>query len=352
MSSGGRRPPPVVRVFVVDDSAVSRTAFRRALEGDSAIAVVGEAKDGRQALEEIPATCPDIVLMDIVMPAMDGLEATRRLMSSFARPVLVISDRIGGEADMSFEALRAGALDVIGKPSASSLADPRWVESLCRKVRMLAEIPVITRHRRVVDPGTVSVPYRSTRPPAEQVSLVCIGASTGGPPAIQQILSALPPQPRWPVAMVQHMTPGFTAGMVEWLGRASGHEVVVAEAGAVARAGTIHIAPDGHHLELSGDRLRLGDAPPRGGHRPSVDALFSSVAATRWARGTVAVLLTGMGRDGAEGLADLRSAGAWTIAQDQASSVVWGMPKVAIDLDAACEVLSVEEIAACLAKLA
>jgi two-component system chemotaxis response regulator CheB len=341
-----------VRAFLVDDSAVSRTAFRRLLLTDPAITVVGEAVNGREALGRIPEARPDIVLMDIVMPVMDGIAATRELMSSYARPVLIISDQIGGEADMSFEALRAGALDVIGKPSATELADQATVAALCRKVKMLAEIPVVTRNRRRASTQPAVEQKRVDRPPAEQVSMVCIGASAGGPPALQRILSTLPPEPRWPVVVVQHMTPGFTTSLVSWLQRATGCHVVLATGGAAARPGMVYIAPDNSHLEVVGRRMRLRDAAPLNGHRPSVDALLGSVAITRQARETVAVLLTGMGRDGADGLAELRAAGAWTLAQDQASSAVWGMPEAAVKLNAACEVLPLDEIATFLASIA
>jgi two-component system chemotaxis response regulator CheB len=338
-------------VLLVDDSAVSRLALRRALEGGTRLEVVAEARSGSEALRQVAACDPDIVLMDIVMPGMDGLSATRELLASSPRPVLIISDQIGGDADRSFDALRAGALDVVGKPTAEQLANLEFVAGLQRKVRMLAGIPVMTRRSPTTDGQPRRPRTGADRPTAGEVELVCLGASTGGPPALQRILSALPRPPRWPVLVVQHMTPGFTAGMVRWLGRSTGIEVELATAGATLRPGVVHVAPDGAHLELVGRRLRLSTAPPVEGHRPSVSALLASVASTGPASATVAAVLTGMGRDGAEGLALLRQAGAWTVAQDRQSSVVFGMPGAAVECDAACEVCSLEGIASYLAAI-
>jgi len=335
--------PPVVRAFLVDDSAVSRLALRQALATDPRIEIVGEANSGEAALERIPGASPDIVLMDIVMPGFDGFETTRELMHGYARPIIVISD-MGSNAATGFEALRAGALDVIGKPNADELADPAWVRRFCHRIRMLAEIPVITRHRTEGSQPLV-IEKSAIRPAGNRIEMVCIGASTGGPPALKAILDAIKSPPRWPVLIVQHMSKGFTNGMASWLGNATNHDVRMASDGERGQAGVFYIAPNGGHLELGPHRLAVTSGPPLGGHRPAVDRLFSSAARSRLASRTVAVLLTGMGSDGARGLEELRKAGAWTIAQDEASSVVYGMPKAAVDLDAACEVLPLTGIA-------
>jgi two-component system chemotaxis response regulator CheB len=340
-----------VRTFLVDDSAASRFALRRILTVDSGIQVVGEASDGDEALERIPAAAPDIVLMDIVMPGLNGLEATRELMRGYPRPVLIISDQVDGNADLSFEALRAGALEVVGKPSATQLADPHFIAKLCRKVRLLAGVPVITRYRTDSAPAATRH-RRSNRPRPGEVGLVCVGASTGGPPALRRIIGGLPSSVRWPLLVVQHMTPGFTQGMVAWLGNATGRDVRLAEDGIHREPGVVYVAPDGGHLEMRGRRLRVTKSRSVGGHRPSVDALLASVAATGPARETVAAILTGMGRDGARGLKLLREAGGWTIAQDESTSVVFGMPKAAAEANAAREILPLDEIALWLASLA
>jgi two-component system chemotaxis response regulator CheB len=341
----------LIQAFLVDDSGVSRHALRTALSSDPEIRIVGEASSGEEALDGIPTAFPDVVLMDIVMPGLDGLEATRQLMRICPKPVLIISAQIGGRADRSFEALRAGALDVIGKPLATELLDPAFVKSLCRKVKLLAEIPVVTRHRGYGTSRVVRQRRRkSERPQIDNAELVCIGSSTGGPPALQRILAALPAQPAWPIVIVQHMAPGFIGGMVSWMQRATGREVELARSGTRPVPGAVYVADDHKHLELVGKQLKVSDVDPVGGHRPSVDVLFASIASTGPAEATVGMVLTGMGKDGAEGLRLLREAGAWTIAQDEKSSVVYGMPKAAIDNDAACEVLSLDEITAYLAN--
>ncbi len=340
-----------IRVFIVDDSAVSRLALRKALEGDPLLAIVGEAKSGREALERIPVVRPNVVLMDIVMPDIDGLAATAELMRSNPLPILIISGQVEGDARLTFDALRAGALEVIGKPSAAELASEDHVRRLQRRVRLLSEIPVVRRHSRV---GRVALRSTTTRPTQGSVSLVCLGMSTGGPPALLQILSALPSSPAWPVFVVQHMTPGFIGGMVSWLKNQSRQNVVLASDGIHPEPGTIYVADDDHHLILEDGCIRMSmiDAPSQPGHRPSVDALFSSVAGEQNVREAIAVLLTGMGKDGAAGLGKIRRAGGWTVAQDEASSVVYGMPKAAADEEAACEVLSLNDIKIALAALA
>ncbi|MFV2073322.1 MAG: chemotaxis-specific protein-glutamate methyltransferase CheB [Thermoanaerobaculales bacterium] len=341
------------RVFIVDDSAVSRMALRQAVEGDGRARVVGEAIDGHQALERIHDAEPDIVLMDIMMAKMDGIEATRALMRSFPRPVLIISDLVGRDCDLNFKALEAGALDLIRKPSALELADEAAVGRLRRKVRLLAGVPVVTRHqRRTRPPRTELRTAIGDGTSIGEVSVVCIGASTGGPAAVLRVLAALNGGSPWPILLVQHTIAGFTAGMVKWLGHASGLEVVVAEDRVRPRPGVIYVAPDDHHLEFRGERMALTVGPPLGGHRPAVDALFDSIADGGAAEGAIAVLMSGMGSDGARGLQRIRRAGGWTIAQDEASSVVYGMPKVAVELEAACEVLSVDGIAARLVQCA
>jgi len=344
------KPESPVRVFIVDDSAVSRTALQRAVESDGDGEVVGQAVNGLQALEEIPEVRPDVVLMDIVMGGMDGLETTQALMSRFPLPVLIVSDLVGRAADLNFKALQAGALDVLRKPTSDDLADRGFVRRLQRKVRMLAGVPVITRHsrraRRPARPEEPTAPDRAARP-----TLVCIGASTGGPPAILRILKDIGPSLPWPVVVVQHMSRGFTAGMVKWLADTTALDVVFPGDRTVPEPGVVYVAGEDRHLVLRDSRLWLDDAPPLAGHRPSVDELFFSVAASEVARTTIAVLLSGMGSDGARGLRQIHRAGGWTVAQDEASSVVFGMPKAAIDLGGVSEIVPASAIGPRLADL-
>jgi two-component system chemotaxis response regulator CheB len=361
----------VPRVFIVDDSPLSRAALRRLLQDDPEITLVGEAAKGEEALDLIPRVAPDLVLMDIFMPGINGLETTRRLMQAFPRPVLIISDQVGGNAELSFEALRAGALDVIGKPSLSELTNIETAAALRRKIKLLAGVPVITRHggsssnvthrkqvaARVIERRAERAepprqpPPRLHRPGADQVGLVCLGASTGGPPALLRIFNQLGCAARWPTVVVQHMTPGFMQSMVSWLHDVTGQEIAVAEHGVVPEAGVVYVAGDGFHLELDNGQFRLNQTPPLRGHRPAIDVTLSSLALSAQAERVVAVLLTGMGEDGAKGLKMLRDAGAWTIAQDEGSSVVYGMPKAAMQNGAACEELSLAEIATYLANI-
>lgn len=338
-----------VRVHIVDDSRTSRLLLRRLLEIEPGFVVVGESDNGKAAIEAIGALRPDVVLMDVVMPVMDGFTATRALMAERPLPILLVSDLVGRGADLNFEALQAGALDIIGKPSAEDLADPFRRGRLRRKIATLAEVPVVTRRVRSspaqaevpapVESGILS-PLLSRQVP----NMVCMGASTGGPPALVEVLARARHHLPAPVLLVQHIAPGFTVGFVRWLADTTGLDVGVAESGMEPRRGQVLVAPDGRHMELLDGRIVLSDGPARRGHRPSVDTMFESVARSPLAPRSLAVLLTGMGQDGAAGLLALRQAGAWTIAQDETTSVVWGMPRVAAELGAARQVLPLQSI--------
>lgn len=346
-----------LRIFIVDDSLVARRVLRRALESDGAAVVVGEAANGKAALEVIPASGAELVLMDVVMPVMDGVAATRALMAATPIPIVLISDLVGRQAARNFEMLAAGALDLIGKPTLTELEDRATRERLLRRLRALAQVPLVTRrHSKPASPPVVQTPERPLPPPSvgqgSRLRLLAVGASTGGPPALASLLSGLAGRLPWPVVITQHITAGFTRGLAEWLAAYSALDVGLAEPGSALKPGSVRLAPDGRHLIVRARTLLLGDSPPRFGHRPSVDVMFESIVEAGLAPYTLAVLLTGMGQDGAAGLLRLRDAGAWTIAQDEASSVVYGMPKVAADLGAACEVLSLAGISRRLQQLA
>lgn len=335
-----------LRVFIVDDSTLARVALHQVIQKDATIEVAGEARSGMEALRRIPLAQPDLVIMDMVMPGMDGLAATREIMARYPRPILVVSDLVGRDAQLNFEALKSGALDLVRKPSAEDLGNPAAVDAFLRKLHILAGVPVITRrwHRRPGETASEPSPLRSEGPRNGRVQLVVVGASTGGPIALHQIFSALGGPLDCPVLIVQHMTSGFTQGMVQWLGEALGVPVRLARDGVEPRAGTIYVAPEGGHLIFCGHEMRLTRTGPPRPHCPAVDALFESVAATEMAKDTLAVLLTGMGKDGAQGMLALREAGAWTIAQDEATSVVYGMPRAAALLGAVSEQLPLERI--------
>lgn len=337
-----------IRVFLVDDSAIARMALRRALEGDPRIRVVGEAASGIEALSRVPVSGTDVILMDMVMPGMDGFAVTEQLMERSPRPILIVSDLVGTDASLNFRALQSGALDLMRKPSGEELGTPETLEALRRRVRILAGVPVVTRRRRASTeaPGSGQASGSPpTRLDPSAIQLVCIGASTGGPQALIPIMRAIGSTPRAPVLVVQHMGPGFIGGMVSWLRDLTGAPVVLAAHGTRLSPGLVAIAPDDAHLTVREGRISLERTAPRNGHRPAVDALFDSVATGPLSAATLAVLLTGMGSDGARGLVALRERGAWTIGQDEASSVVYGMPRVAAELGGVREQLPLDRIA-------
>ncbi|MBC7174566.1 MAG: chemotaxis-specific protein-glutamate methyltransferase CheB [Polyangiaceae bacterium] len=333
-----------LRIFVVDDSAVARVLLRHWLHGFDGVEIVGEARSGREALERVPSSAADLVIMDVVMPGMDGLAVTEELMATHAKPIVVMSELALRDATLGFRALSAGALDMMPKLTAAELADEATRRAFVRKLRMLAGVPVVTRRRRPSDRGGLAR-YESGRPRFRRADLVCIGASTGGPPALLTVLRALARGPACPIVIVQHMSGGFIGGMARWLADEARVSIQMARDGEPLLAGRVYLAPDDCHTVIRGGRIALEPCLPRAGYCPSVDALFESAARTSYVASTLGVLLTGMGADGAQGLLRLREAGAWTITQDEGTSVVYGMPRAAAELSAACEVLPIDRIA-------
>ncbi|MEO1170779.1 MAG: chemotaxis-specific protein-glutamate methyltransferase CheB [Myxococcota bacterium] len=328
-----------VTVYLVDDSAVARVALAAMLNAQEGVRVVGVAATGREALSQIPKMCPSIVLLDVIMPSTNGFETARELMSLHPVPIVLVSDLVGRNAKLSFEGFAAGAVDVVRKPSAKELQTPATGEAWARKLRTLARVPVIRRRDSTVDP-VPSSGFDEAMPAL--VSVVAIGASTGGPRAIDYLLHEIGPNPPWPVLIVQHLSQGFTTGLIEWLAR-DGARVEEAVNNEVPRPGVYYLAPDQHHLALRGGRFRVTRETQ--GHSPSADILFRSLADHAEPHRVIGILLTGMGRDGAEGLRELRAAGGWTIAEHESSCVVYGMPAAAVDAGAAREVLDLPRIA-------
>jgi two-component system chemotaxis response regulator CheB len=333
-----------VRVFVVDDSAVSRGCLREVLELGGRIEVVGEAADPRVALDQIAALAPDLVTMDLHMPGMGGLPAIERLMATHPVPILVVTERpSAGQTDIVFEATRRGALDLAAKPGEPRSASASALRDL---VELLARVPVIHHATRsVADPPLVRPRSRETTRP----KVVGVGASAGGPSALVDLLSPLA-RSGMCFAVVQHIPDGFADSFASFIGGSTGLRVVVARSSVTIAADLVILAPDGAHMKASGDAFLPDPGPPVGGHRPSVDVLFHSLARTHGPR-AAGVILSGIGRDGAEGLQAMRRAGARTFAQDEASAVVFGMPGAARQLDAAEELLSPSRIASRLAAL-
>jgi len=340
MTDNSTSVAPPTRVLIADDSSVVRDVLRQMLESDSGIRVVGMAGTGQEAVALTAKLRPDLVLMDLKMPSMDGMQATERIMAFHPTPILIITSYLDREGKYSYvDALAAGALDVVEKPTV--VPGERWqalVPSLIDKVKVLAGVRVITHVQ-----GKTLHRGRTRRLPsamARHVEVVGIGVSTGGPRVLHQILSALPTGFSLPVLVVQHITEGFMNGLVEWLRRQCALSVEVAAEGAAILPGRILFAPESLHLEVWPDRrVRLSSGDPTSIHRPSVDVTFKSLAAA-YGRQVAGILLTGMGSDGAEGLRALREAGGVTLVQDEASCVVFGMPRAAIELGAAQHVLS------------
>lgn len=330
-------PPRTVRVVVVEDSRIQRAHLVRALEADDDIRVVDEVVDASEALAAVRKHHPDVVTMDLQLPGGGGMHAIEQIMGFAPTPILVVSGS-GDASQAAVDALVAGALEALPKPV-------RWSataeDQLRRRVRALAGATVLRHPRGRRANGTD--PEGGTGMP-----VVALAASTGGPPAIAGLLARLGGL-RAPLLVVQHLHPDFIDGFVTWMARASALPVQPAAQGTVAQRGGVYIAPAGSHLRLGRDcRLALS-AEPRSLHRPSADVLFESVAAHAGRHG-VGVLLTGMGDDGARGLLALRTAGGLTVAQDEATSAVYGMPRAAVALDAAERVLPLDQIADTLLK--
>ncbi|MBI1303842.1 MAG: chemotaxis-specific protein-glutamate methyltransferase CheB [Phycisphaera sp.] len=341
-----------MRVAIVNDLAVACEALRRALATDPSLSVAWIARDGVEAVACAARDRPDLVLMDLVMPRMDGVAATREIMRTAPCPILVVTATVSGNAALVYEALGAGALDAVNTPTLSGAGAVEGAAELVRRIHRVARAvcsDARADHLAANRAECGATGGHDARAAADAKSprapILAIGASTGGPRAIAAVLATMPRPLPCAVVVVQHVASEFAGGFAEWLAVESRRTVRLARAGEAPRLDEVVIAGDDSHLVLCADgTLRASDEPRDLVHRPSVDELFASLA--RHAAPAVAVLLTGMGRDGAEGLARLRAAGWHTIAQDEATSVVWGMPGAAHRLGAAVETLPLGAIGA------
>ena len=342
----------MIRVLVVDDSAVVRQIFQTELGKDPDIEVVGTAPDPYVARDMVVERKPDVLTLDVEMPRMDGLTFLRKLMHYYPLPVIVVSSLTPASGELAMEALASGAVDVMCKPGgAYTVGD--MTGDLIEKIKGAAHADV-TRHR-ALHAGGAPTPPPEVKPLGRTTNQVlAIGASTGGTVALEVILKALPPDAPGAV-ITQHMPETFTNFLAKRLDQTSHVRVQEARDGDSIVPGTALVAPGNRHLVVrrSGARylVQVKDGPRVNRHRPSVDVMFQSVAQTA-GKNSIGVILTGMGGDGAQGLLAMHRAGAATIAQDEASSVVWGMPKVAIDLGAAGKVLPLKSIAGEIVRLA
>jgi two-component system chemotaxis response regulator CheB len=334
-----------IRVLLVEDSQVTLVILRRILNSSLQIQVVGEARTGLEALELIPKVQPDVICTDLHMPKMDGLEFTSEVMALYPRPILVISSWVQEEdSPHVFQLLKAGALDIFPKPSAGLTTEDKLLnQELINKIQILSGVKVFKKKRKSPSPVKSLETFSSKS--YSKPEIVAIGASTGGPQAIYEVFAQLPSNFPVPVICIQHICVGFLQGFIDWLSSSCRLPIQIAKPGDKPQPGMIYFPPEQQHLELD-DRGRFicSNSPRLDGHRPSVTVTFKSVAKF-YGGATVGILLTGMGRDGAEGMQCIAQAGGLTIAQDEATSVIFGMPKEAIDLGAAKLILPIHAIA-------
>jgi two-component system, chemotaxis family, protein-glutamate methylesterase/glutaminase len=341
---------PEVRVLIAEDSPTMRHHLAKIINDNPGLRIVGEARDGEEALALVAQLQPDVVSMDIRMPVVDGLEATRRIMNQHPTPVVVVSGLVEQDIDLSFQALQAGAVAVVEKPLDRSEPGYEAKERyLVNTLMAMAQVKVVRRRWQTVE----TVP--AVRPkPLPTPEIVAIGASAGGPSALSVLLKGLPADYAVPLVVAQHMPDEFTNGLARWLGKATSLDVVVAEDFQVLGPGRVYIAPGSAHLTVVRRQGKLVARllPEKGAQRyqPSVDVLFESIAQT-CGESSVGLVLTGMGDDGANGLLAMRNAGALTLAQDEASCTVFGMPGAAIERGAVSQVLSLSNLATTLIGL-
>ncbi len=334
-----------LRVVIVNDSKTMRASLRAALAVASDFIVVAEAADGLEAVEVVARTHPSVVLMDVVMPHSDGYAATRAIMARVPTPIVMVSAVVDPrDSAVVFETLEAGALCIAEAPPAPSDPEYRFrCGSLVQLVRAMAAIDV-TRSRRGRDVAPLPPP-RAVRS-STNISVIGIAASTGGPGALATILTALPRDVMPPILIVQHIAAGFAESFALWLTERTHHPVEVARHGTPVECGRAYVAPDDRHLGLTSDlRIDLTSEAPIGRQRPAADALFRSLARFSGPR-ALGVVLTGMADDGADGAVALRRAGGVIAAQDEATSVIYGMPKAALERGGVDDVLALGEIAA------
>lgn len=326
-----------MRIALVNDLPIAIEALRRALAGTPQHTIAWVAYNGAEAVEKCRQDTPDLVLMDLIMPVMDGVEATRRIMKSTPCAILVVTVTVHGNASKVFDAMGYGALDAVDTPVLRADGHPEDSRKFLEKIAII---------ERLLGAGRkASADWEHQAASAAPPPLVAVGASTGGPRALATMLAHVPRPFAAAMVVIQHVAAQFSAGLAEWLGIQTGLEVRVAQDGDRAAPNVVLLAGTDDHLVMaSGGRLVYTPEPRACPYRPSVDAFFKSTA-VNWPVKSLGVLLTGMGSDGAQGLLALREAGWRTIAQDEATSVVYGMPKAAAESGAAAEILPIEEIA-------
>ena len=372
---------PPIKVLLVEDSPVALNILQRLLKSCPEIAVVGTASNGKEALGLIPKLNPEVICTDLTMKGMDGLELTQQVMAKYPRPILVISNSVQKyDTKNVFKLLQAGALDVFPKPKTGLESDYGKVkEQLLDKIKVISGVSVFTKPLRQTVASSINTKLSSTQTVStsqaikkisEQekgntiaylkatqdiapfpVKVVAIGVSTGGPRALNQVISPLPKNFPVPIICTQHISPGFLEGLVNWLDRESKLRIKIAQKGEYPRPGTVYFAPENSHLQLTSQGQFIHTSTEAvDGHCPSATVMFQSVAKF-YGRKSLGILLTGMGRDGATGMKAIAEIGGMTIAQDEKSCIVFGMPKAAIEIGAAKHILPLQEIAPLLTQI-
>lgn len=343
-----------ITVLIVEDSPVAQSLLVRMLESDPDIKVAGLVESAEEALFFISKIKPQVVVVDIELPGMDGLAFTETVMEQVPIPIVCVSSSSTPETTNAFDLLEAGALAIIDKPVAAFGSESDEVkERLTSTVKAMADVKLV--RRRPAKPRSKAVitgeRYAKLQGEQAQFEVIVIGASTGGPAVLQSILRRMPRDFPVPILMAQHIAPGFLDGFVDWLGSTSRYPVEIAHQNQLLEPGHAYVCPEGFHTSINSDcRIRLSDTPPMNGVKPSVSYLFQSVAQS-FGKNAVAVLLSGMGKDGAAELKSIREKGGATIAQDAASSIVHGMPGEAIRIGGAAHVVHADRIASLLVKL-
>jgi len=341
-----------IRVMIVEDSATVRMLLEEIIGRDPRLEVVSSSATAEEALRVFPTVKPDVVSLDIRLPGMNGFEATRRIMADHPTPIVVVSASVEAEdLKITMNALNAGALAVVEKPTGTTSADyAALAQRLCRQLAIMADVSVVRQRGRIASKSAPSVSNRARHaasPPAPPrvgaYRALGVVASTGGPNAVLTMFQTLGPGYPLPILLVQHITPSFLGGFVAWLDGACPFKVTIAQDGEAPLPGRVYVPAGERHLELDGWRLRITDGPPVSGQKPSGTVLLRSLARSLEAR-AIGVLLTGMGDDGAEGLKAIRDAGGHTIAEDESTAVVYGMPAVAARLGAVNEQLPIHRI--------
>lgn len=344
--------PEPISVLLVEDSPVALEILDRLLASSPDIKVVGKARNGKEAIDLIPKLQPKVICTDLHMKEMDGLELTKQVMANYARPILVVSTSVQkSDTNTIFELLQAGAVDVFPKPNTGLASDYEQVKrDLINKIKVLSGVTVFTKRQT---PPIVVPPVNNFVFPVDKtraIRVITIGASTGGPQALHKIIAQLPANLPVPVICIQHISQGFLQGLVDWLDSECLIKVKIANAGEIPQPGTVYFAPDKSHLELNTQgKFIYGLSLPVDGHCPSVTVTFKSVAKF-YGRAAMSILLTGMGRDGASGMQYISDAGGITIAQDEKTCVVFGMPSEAISLGIVQHVLPIQDIAPLIVK--